>query len=440
MTLSKYYFAGMLIFFYHRSYGGAVISCRPVPPLQFQPAGMQMISSKMDAKAAAEGKVFTGFIYDDNTSGKRELRTLYQSGRDRHFLGCGKKVCGGAFSGHNTHFAEGEGAAIRCLLDAGSAFQMKAKSVGWVARSRKKLHEVSQPILDAVRKTFGHEINLNLKHFAKVLADRENPLKWDARRNNCQVFSTTLLKGLPIQNIFQPFPKNFSHDEEVRNKKDWPSPRYSLSFGPSIDTPIALLRPQPRSLIWNFYHKKRDNCDIIEFGEAYRTKPCAFPTESWEVLDGIEDTETTKTSLVDALWSLPRDSVSILHTHLLRGSSQYSNADQKALTKKQWVQNRLRVLHQLDVFASLTGGLAAAFMEQAVDKHHLFSKCYPISAEEFGILHVEESIVVLGVVGDFLIYFVSGRERNWHKQEMKHSVRKLREKWRASGSSERLGG
>lgn len=157
------------------------------------------------------------------------------------------------------------------------------------------------------------------------------------------------------------------------------------------------------------------------------------------MLDGIEDTETTKTSLVDALWSLPRDSVSILHTHLLRGSSQYSDAEQKALTKKQWVQNRLRVLHQLDVFASLTGGLAAAFMEQAVDKRHLLPKGFHISAEEFGILHVEESLVVLGFIGDFLIYFVSGRERNWHKQEMKHFVRKLREKWRASGSSGRLG-
>jgi hypothetical protein len=261
------------------------------------------------------------------------IRKFYKSERDRHVLGCGKKVCGGAFSGHNAHFAEGERAAIRCLLDAGSTFQMDVKSVGRVARSRKRLHEVSQPILDAIRKTFGHEISLYLQHFAKVLADRGNHLKWDPRRNNCQIFATALLKGLPIQGIFHLLPRNFPHEEEVRNKKDWPFPRYSLSFGPSIDTPMALLRPQPRSILWNFYHKKRDNCDIIEFGEAYRTKPCAFPTEPWEVLDGIEDTGRKEISLVDALWSIPRDSVSILHTHLLRGASQYSNPEQRALTK-----------------------------------------------------------------------------------------------------------
>jgi hypothetical protein len=135
---------------------------------------------------------------------------------------------------------------------------------------------------------------------------------------------------------------------------------------------MALLRPQPRSIICNIYHKKRDNCDIIEFGEVYRKKPFAFPTESWEVLDSVKDVEA-KMSLVDALWSVPRDSISILHSHLLCPSSKHSSAQDRALTAGQWAQNRLCVLHRLDVFASLSSGLASALMEQSVKKSIPFS-------------------------------------------------------------------
>lgn len=364
-------------------------------------------------------------MYDDKNSGKRVLETLYKPEKNRRFLASGKKVCGGAFSGHNARFSEGEKEIIRALLNAKSAFRVNATAVGWVGRARKQLHELSQPILDAIEATFGQEINIYLKHFAKVLADTGNRLDWDLRSNNCQEFSTTLLKGLQIGGIFHALPKSFLDDAEATNKKDWTIPRYAMSFGPRIDTPIALLRPQPRSIILNFYRRKRDKCDIIEFGETYRTKPFAFSTESWEVLDGIEDMGAMKMSLVDALWSIPRDSVSILHSHLLRPSSKYANAQYEALTAEQWVQNRLRVLHQLDVFTSLSGGLVSALMEQSAEKRHLLSESFSPSAEEFGIIHAEEKIVKMGTVRGHLIYFVSGRERNWHKQEMKHFIRKL---------------
>jgi hypothetical protein len=221
-------------------------------------------------------------------------------------------------------------------------------------------------------------------------------------------------------------PRAFPDDEDIRNAKDWPIPRYAMCFGSRIDTPIALLRPQHRSLIWNFYHKHRDNCDIIEFGEAYRRKPFAFPTEAWKLIDGIEDTESAKISSVDALWSIPRDSISVLHTHLLRDSSKYSNAEQKMLTIEQWVQNRLRVLHQLDVFASLVGAMTAALMEQCVEKRHLLHNTAHPHAEDYGTLRAEEKIVRFADVGGFVLYFISGRERNRHIQEIKHLIRKLK--------------
>jgi hypothetical protein len=385
---------------------------------------MNIISSE---RAATEETDLTCHIYDDKTTHERVIKELYlKPRRDRRVLGCVKKVCGGAFSGHNEHFADGEQAIIRCLIEAKSNFKLNRESVGWVTRARSNLHKVSQPILEAIRSTFGHEVNVYLKHFARVLANKEVRLDWDLRENNCQSLATNLLEGLHIYGTFHAMPGAFPDVEEVRNAKDWPIPRYAMCFGSRIDTPIALSRPQYRSLIWNFYHKHRNNCDIIEFGESYRRKPCAFPTEAWELLDGIEDTGESKISLVDALWSIPRDSISILHTHLLRDSSKYSNLQQKALNKQQWIQNRHRVLHQLDVFTSIIGALTAALMEQRTEKRHLLTKAIHPIAEDYGTLCAEEKIVRVGDIGGTFIYFVSGRERNWHKQEIKHLVKKLR--------------
>lgn len=55
------------------------------------------------------------------------------------------------------------------------------------------------------------------------------------------------------------------------------------------------------------------------------------------------------------------------------------------------------------------------------------------------IIHAEENFTRVGILGRRLIYFVSGRERNWHKQKMKHSIKKLRGKLQALGSSQRFG-
>jgi hypothetical protein len=177
-----------------------------------------------------------------------------------------------------------------------------------------------------------------------------------------------------------------------------------------IDTPIALLCPQPQSLIWNFYHNPGDNCDLIEFGEAYRRKPCAFPTSAWELLDGIEDTNVLEVSLANALWNIPRDSISILHTHLLRYSFKYANMEQKLLTREQWAKNRLRVLHQLGVFEARSGALSAALMEQRVEKRHIIAKPIHPLAEGFGTPHLEESMARSVEVGGIVFHRVSGLE------------------------------
>ena len=73
-------------------------------------------------------------------------------------------------------------------------------------------------------------------------------------------------------------------------------------------------------------------------------------------------------------------------------------------------------------------------MEQCIEKRSLVCKRHFLYADEFGIMHADEKIVNVGVVGDHLIYFVYGRERKWHKQEMKHVARKMRTRF--SGKTE----
>jgi hypothetical protein len=383
---------------------------------------MKLIFSERDAK---DETVLAGNVYDDRETRKRVIRKLNAKPRtDRRILGSVKKVCGGAFFGHNMHFAEGEQTVIDGLVKAKSIFKLKRESAGWVAFARSNLHKVARPVIEAIRDTFGGQVDVYLKHFAKILADKDNRLDWDVRDNNCQAFATNLLQGLAIHGTFHGMPKAFPNDEHVRNANDWSIPRYSMCFGSHIDTPLALLRPQPRSLIWNFYHKHRNNCDLIEFGEAYRRKPCAFPTSAWQLLDGYENTEVSEVSLVNALWTIPRDSISVLHTHLLRDSSKYSSLKQKLLTREQWVQNRLRVLHQLDIFASLSGALSAALMEQRIEKRQIIAKSKHPLAEDYGDLHVGESYKTVDAYG-ISFTLLSGRERNWHKQEWKHLIKKL---------------
>ena len=63
---------------------------------------MKMIYSERDA---TKETVLIGHVYDDKTH-KRVIKELHEKPRtDRRILGCVKKVCGGAFSGHNVHFA-----------------------------------------------------------------------------------------------------------------------------------------------------------------------------------------------------------------------------------------------------------------------------------------------------------------------------------------------
>lgn len=392
---------------------------------------MQLISTEEDAKADCQKKSFVAYVYDQEDPGKRLIQGCFDTQRDRRFLGCAKRVYGGVFSGHKRENMEGEDRIISRFIEAKDAFpaQMEMGVSGAVGYHRAKLQGLVQPVIDAIKQTFAHEIDFYLKHFAKSLSNQENTLKWDLEKNNCQGFYRMLLKGLPIAFSFLP-PKEYSNVEPANREIFQEAPRYCLSFGADTDTPIALLRPQWRSIIWNFYHNKRDYCDMIEFGERFRSTLGEMPTESWKVFDGTDDGDVQGMTLGDALWSIPRDSISMIQTHLLRHSCRYTTKEGRGLSEIQWYENRLRIFHQLDVFASLSGGLIRTLCEESVRQQHLLPDAIFSIASTFGTLHATERFKTPRVFGHEIhsLAFLSGREREWHRQEIENRLRKLRKK------------
>ena len=140
-----------------------------------------------------------------------------------------------------------------------------------------------------------------------------------------------------------------------------PWSRYLFTFKGKIDSPTSWSNnTQFRSIIWKFYDYGRNNFDLVEFTERETELLGASACTSWKVLlqqsplasqGSAEEGEAPESDPADALWELPRDTLSLLRTHLFCRREKYSSIQGYALAKDEWILNRLKVLQQLDIFA-----------------------------------------------------------------------------------------
>ena len=131
------------------------------------------------------------------------------------------------------------------------------------------------------------------------------------------------------------------------------------------------MRPQHWSVVWAFYHGNRDNCDLIEYAERTVLKQASIPPHlrRMSVLKCSESgSDLSAEALVDSLWELPRDILSMLQTHLLRRSEKYSSPQGFSPTQQEWVKNRLQVLLQLDSFACFAGAWGSAWLAEIIQE------------------------------------------------------------------------
>ena len=365
---------------------------------------------------------------------QRYLRTSSQSQRDRLLLASVKRIYGGAFSGRDARLQQKEEAVVLSLITASESFRYLASKS--MRANYNRLHIEAAKVTSLVREIIDHDVKAYLEHFSSVLLDHKTLLRWDARSNTCQDFADKLLRNSKFVGLLPKLPRDFVTDESVRANPKYGGLRYLISFGTNIDTPIALLRPQPRSVVWRFYHEIRDNCDLIEYAQRTTHKQASIPPHlrRISVLQYLQSTaDVSVDDLVDGLWELPRDTLSILQTHLLRQREKYSSLEGLALTKREWVTDRLQIMQQLDIFGSLAGGWGSAWLAEFLRKPEglLLKGFWPDSAT-FGSLHVGENVQMIGGSPRY-IYFVSGREREWWKRETYYSFFKTKRRLLASG-------
>jgi hypothetical protein len=303
-----------------------------------------------------------------------------------------------------------------------------------------------------LHKLLDHEVDIHIQRLAKRLMDPKTVLKWHPRHNSCQQFVDTLLDGQDFEHLSPLFPKEFVTDEGVRQTPGFAWPRYLISFNDHIDG-LSTLSSQPKSIISKYCQATRDRCDIVEFAELtllkekrelkklVRTRKGAvkqFAKETFKMApkfvvmaapigllapkglvelsipktvlernvyqellltpcvasgeDKVEGENAMSEALLDALWDLPRDTMSILQFHLPRPSTKYSTKQNKVLERKDWIKNRLRVFRPQDLFASLAGGFGAAVIEVVSTNPTSLKRLSIPHAPIYGTAHVSDKI------------------------------------------------
>lgn len=400
-----------------------LITQRQLPSLCFKTVNALLYSENDRQSGRPETQAVV--LFQDGQ--QRYLRLSSQAQRDRQLLASVKRIYGGAFSGRDARLHQREEAVVRRLMTPSNSFRyLPSKSV---SANYNRLHAEAAKVTSLVREMINHDVNLYLKRLSTALLDHKIVLRWNARSNTCQDFANNILREPRFEGLFPKLPREFVTDESVRANPAYAGLRYLVSFGTTIDTPIALLRPQPRNVVWRFYHGIRDNCDLIEYAEGVTNKQASIPPHlrRISVLQYPEPAaDVSVDDLVDSLWELPRDTLSTLQMHLLRRREKYSSPQGFALTQRQWVMNRLQILQQLDVFGSLAGAWGSGWLAEFLRKPDgLLLKGYWPTAATYGTMHVSEKVQTIGRRW-WGLGFVTGREREWWKRETYYKFSKIR--------------
>lgn len=352
---------------------------------------------------------------------------------DRPTLAAVKRVYGGAFSGHIFLKDDMELEVLRTFILAADDCILEGK----ILHQRQELSRAATRVMGQLRSLIGHEVNLHIERLASRLMENDITLKWHPQKNSCQQFVDSLINGEDFEHLFPLFPKGFALHEAVRNCAEFDWPRYLISFNDHIDG-IAALNFQPKSILSKYCQGTRDRCDIIDFleleaREAQQEGQKRNKKEKWhiqldkliissngshgaiqvcdELLLGCTDkvdcgTKEITEEILDGLWELPRDTMSLIQFHLLRPSTKYSNSQNQPLAADDWIDNRLRLFRQHDLFASLAGGFGAAVIDVLSHNPWILNHLAIPHARVYGTAHASENIIFSSGVIAFPTYII----------------------------------
>ena len=404
---------------------GALIMLRPLPSLCFEiPDSLLYLPEDFDSGSAQSS---TFVLFERGAAKQRYLRACRRQVSGHQPLASVKQVYGAVFSGYRAWMRNKEERVISLLVAVAESLELPPCKP--MSTKYQSLHSAAVTVLAALKDAIGKEVEEHLKHFSTKLLKSETVLQWSLSTNSCQDFTNNLMHG-DFEGLYPRMPRDLlpcNNQVEVSNLP-WSSHLFCLKN--AIDSPqIGLRGTQCRSIVWQFYEWSRNKCDMIEYIERKIDQDLPNSHTSWEVLllqhPGSQDTNSTtsvvqESVLVDALWYLPRNTASVLQTHLSRPREKYSNPTGHVLGRAEWVLNRLRILQQLDIFATLSGGLGAAWLAR-FEKHpeDLRKLIFPDS-DMYGTLCADEKLITIQL-GPLETSFAKGRR----SKDWKHIARRL---------------
>jgi hypothetical protein len=396
-----------------RAKGGALISARPPPILFRNSKNTDLLIDGREDKRSDDVTTNWMIIYRDMTTRERQFDMKKGVIRNRNTLACMKRVYGGAFSGYVDSHTAVEGDIIDSLVRASETCRFNYTKT--IASQSRKLRWAAVEIVSLVKRLYEQETDKYLQRVSNILADPKTNISWGPV-NNCQKFVDQLLQGKDFEYIFPRLPKGFGEQSSRDVWKGISWPRYLISFGDRIEGDWRSLR-QPNSIVGKFIQNKYVQGDLIEFLELRMLQTQKHKKRNQDnMFESLEElvlvtpklgSTSSSAAVMEALWELPRDTLSILQFHLLRTPQRYCTTTGQSLTHKQWMESRLRLFQQLDVFSALTGAFGSALLSLFSRKPDLIAKVTIPKSRVYGSARADEKVRILRLSPVNIIYVVS---------------------------------
>ena len=275
-----------------------------------------------------------------------------------------KAVYGAAFSGYDDQKEETQERIIDLFLKEADSCRFKPTMA--VHAKRDYLFKSSQKVTILLKTYIGEEIDKYLSMIANVLFDPATRVSFDHLTNNCQNFRSSLLTSKEFEGLFPRTPQNSGSSKTVRGTHDAKAPQYLFSFGDQTERTHALFYNQ-KSAVETYLNRIDLDYDLIDFLkyciQGDNTEDSSQRISSIQHLwlaEPVQNSPNHSDEVAGHLWENPRDTLSILQSHIHRPHARYSTQTGQLLDPKAWIRNRLLVLRQLDDFATVAGSLGVA--------------------------------------------------------------------------------
>ena len=275
-----------------------------------------------------------------------------------------KAVYGAAFSGYDDQKEGTQESIIDLFLKEADSCRFKPTMA--VQTRRTYLFKSSQKVTILLKTYIGEEIDKYLSMIANVLFDPATRVSFDRLTNNCQNFRSSLLRSKEFEGLFPRPPRDLGSSKTVRGSHDPKAPQYLFSFGDQTERTHTLFYNQ-KSAVETYLNRTDLDYDLIDFlkycVQGDNTEDSSQEISSirqlW-LVELVQNSPSHSDEVVGHLWENPRDTLSILHSHIHRPHVRYSTQTGQLLDPKAWIRNRLLVLRQLDDFATVAGSLGVS--------------------------------------------------------------------------------